>query len=176
MPNILQVVKDSLKSLETVLVGKLTGLKQSISTLQTSSENQGTSITALQQRATAIEQKDTAQDQTLTSHGSRLTTLEAKDSGERLVLAQEITVTAGNSQGYDIEALLGANAAQYAIGSATIVVRVKNTGAGFPDGDEWINAEASCVYGLKANKKVVFVYNTSAEDIDVFIKITVPKI
>lgn len=74
---------------------------------------------------------------------------------------------------YDLQTLLGTNAALYDLTAVDIEVRVKDTVAGSPTLNAFVNAHAYVVYGIKDNRYVM-VSNESGKAIECYVRVTVP--
>lgn len=74
---------------------------------------------------------------------------------------------------YDLQTLLGTNAALYDLTAVDIEVRVKYTVAGSPTLNAFVNAHAYVVYGIKDNRYVM-VSNESGKAIECYVRVTVP--
>ncbi len=74
---------------------------------------------------------------------------------------------------YDLQTLLGTNAALYDLTAVDIEVRVKDTVAGSPTLNAFVSAQAYVVYGIKGNRYVM-VSNESGKAIECYVRVTVP--
>lgn len=169
MPNIIQAVKTVLDTLTGALTDKFTAIKASLDSLNTTTQNHGQTLNT---QGTAIGQN--ASD--IAAVAGRVSNLEANPVSELTVVSQKVQIASEQVVEFDLADLIGASAGDYNLAAASVYVRLENTGAtGYPNGGEWMNAEAVCVYGLTSAEDTAFVYNRDASAIDVFVKVTVPK-
>lgn len=92
-----------------------------------------------------------------------------------MVVNEYITLAVDGLKTYDLVAILGAGAALFDIKSSEVIVRVKNTEAGSPTLDAYINAEAVVVYGIK-NNQLLLIDNQSGFALDLYVKVLVQPV
>jgi phage-related tail fiber protein len=92
-----------------------------------------------------------------------------------MIVNEYITLAVDGLKTYDLVALLGAGAALFDIKSSEVIVRVKNTEAGSPTLDAYINAESVVVYGIK-NNQLLLIDNQSGFALDLYVKVLVQPV
>lgn len=126
----------------------------------------------------------TNQGQALTTYGQNIVTLNnnvatltARPTADLILVNGNSNIAAGAAAEFDLTALITAagKQGQFDLGKAVVEVRLKNTDADSPNFNSWINAEAACSYGLRANLTTAFVYNHTAGAVLAYVRVSVPK-
>lgn len=91
------------------------------------------------------------------------------------IVGEFVTVAAGGNKEYDLQTLLGAQHAVFDKDAALVNVRVKDTVAGSPTLNMYINSEAMITHAVRANRYVRVLNQTDAS-LDLYIGVSVPRL
>lgn len=94
--------------------------------------------------------------------------------GNKRVASEAVTVVASGNKEYDLQTLLGTSHAAFDKDAAIVTARVKDTSAGSPTLNMFISS-ASIVVAIRDNR-YVRVVNSTANPVDLFIRIDVPRL
>lgn len=147
-----------------------------INTLQTNIAAVITAQAALGQRVTTAEQEITNVKERVSATEQEIEDLKDDPGSDLVLVSGTSTINANTALTFNLQTLLTASGhTGYDLGRAMVYVRIKNTDASSPNHNSWINAEAICSYGLRANLTTAFVHNHSDAQLDAFIRVSVPK-
>ena len=108
----------------------------------------------------------------LVSLTGRIQTLEDRD---RFCVSEEVTVGAGASRTYDLQALLGTNFGLYDIAGAEVTVRVRDLEAGSPTLNQWVDGSVVTHYAINTTNNRVIVYNMDTAGRELLVRIWATK-
>jgi hypothetical protein len=108
----------------------------------------------------------------LVSLTGRIQTLEDRD---RFCVSEEVTIGAGASRTYDLQALLGTNFGLYDITGAEVTVRVRDLEAGSPTLNQWVDGSVVTHYAINPTNNRVIVYNMDTAGRELLVRIWATK-
>jgi len=92
-----------------------------------------------------------------------------------VTVKETLNMTIDQVKQYDLQTLLGVNAAKYDLTNVDVEVRVKDTVTGSPTLGAFVNAQAYVVYGVKDNRYVI-VANESGKAIECYVRVMIEPV